>query len=209
MTSRGARAIRGAAIAVFATLVASLAHSVGGGTPPGVLAIALSLAFSVPLAMALSGERMSLVRASAAALFAQAALHLLYALGTPSPGPAASVAGHASHGTTAPIRIDAIGLAAVIDHGHAVTMPVAHVAAAALTVAMLAVVGNAAAAVAVAFGTAVRGLRLLAGAIGASPVATAVRHVVPAARRHGPPDLALVLLSSLRHRGPPASSLAA
>lgn len=207
MRSRRARALRGAAIAAFATLVASLAHTVGGGAPPGVLAIALALAFSAPLAMVLSGERMSLVRASAAALAAQGALHLLYALGTPSPGHAASVATHAAHGTTAPIRFDAVGLA--VDHGHAVTMPVAHLVAAALTVAMLAALGHAAAAVALAFGTAVRGLRLLAAVLAGSPVATAVRHVVPAARRHGPPHLALVLLSSLRHRGPPASSLAA
>jgi hypothetical protein len=209
VSPRGARAIRGVAIAAFATIVASLAHTVGGGTPPGVLALALSLAFSAPLAMALSGERMSLVRTSASALAAQAALHLLYALGAPSAGPAASVAGHASHGAAAPIRFDAAGLALVVDHGHAVTMPVAHVVAAALTVAMLAALGRAAEAVAVAFGTAVRGLRLLAAVVGAQPVATAVRYVIPAARRFGPPDLGLVLLSSLRHRGPPASSIAA
>lgn len=207
--SRGSRALRGAAIAAFATLVASLAHTVGGGTPPGLLAIVLSLAFSAPLAMALSGDRMSTVRASVAALAAQAALHLLYALGTPSAGAAASVATHAAHGTTASVRFDPVGLAVVVDHGHAVAMPVAHLVAAALTVAMIAALGHAVAAVAVAFGTAVRGLRLLASVLGSSPVATAIRHVVPVARRRGPPQLALVLLSSLRHRGPPASSLAA
>ncbi|HEX6955896.1 MAG TPA: hypothetical protein VF156_13555 [Agromyces sp.] len=207
--SRGSRAVRGAAIAAFATLVASLAHTVGGGAPPGALALVLSLAFSAPLAMALTGERMSLARASVAALAAQAALHLLYALGTPSAGSVASVAPHAAHGTAAPIRFDAVGLAVVVDHGHAVAMPVAHVVAAALTVAVLAALGHAAAAVALAFGTAVRGLRLLAAVLGDAPVATAVRHVVASARRHGPPHLALVLLSSLRHRGPPASSLAA
>lgn len=204
--SRGSRVVRGAATAAFATLVASLAHTVGGGAPPGVLALVLSLAFSAPLAMALSGERMSLARAAVAALAAQAALHLLYALGTPSAGAAASVATHAAHGTGAPVRFDAVGLAVVVDHGHAVAMPVAHVVAAALTVAMLAALGQAAAAVALAFGTAVRGLRLLATVLGGAPVATALRHVIASARRHGPPELALVLLSSLRHRGPPASS---
>jgi hypothetical protein len=207
--SRGARAARGAAIAAFATLVASLAHTLGGGTPPGVLALALSLAFSAPLAMALSGERMSLARASVAALAAQAALHLLYALGTPSAGPAASVATHAGHGTAVPIRIDAAGLSVVVDHGHAVVMPVAHVAAAALTVAMLAALGRAASAVAVAFGTAVRGVRLLAAALAGPVVAPTLRHVVPSDRAHGAPTLGLVLLSSLRHRGPPSPVVAA
>lgn len=189
--------------------MASLAHTVGGGTPPGVLALILSLAFSAPLAMALSGERMSLARASVAALAAQAALHLLYALGTPSAGPAASVATHAGHGTAVPIRIDAVGLSVVVDHGHAVVMPVAHVAAAALTVAMLAALGRASAAVAVAFGTAVRGVRLLAAALAGPLVAPTLRHVVPSVREHGVPALGLVLLSSLRHRGPPSPVVAA
>lgn len=201
--------MRGAAIAAFATLMASLAHTVGGGTPPGVLALILSLAFSAPLAMALSGERMSLARASLAALAAQAALHLLYALGTPSSGPAASAASHAAHGAAVPIRFDAAGLAVVVDHGHAVVMPVAHVVAAALTVAMLAALGRAAAAVAVAFGTAVRGVRLLAAVLGGPLVAPALRHVVPSVRAHGAPGLGLVILSSLRHRGPPLSIAAA
>lgn len=207
--SRGARAARGAAIAAFAVLVASLAHTVGGGTPPGVLALVLSLAFSAPLAMALSRERMSLTRASIAALAAQAALHLLYALGTPSAGPAASVSAHAAHGPGIPVRIDAVGLAVVVDHGHALTMPVAHVVAAALTVAMLAALGRAAAAVSVAFGTAVRGVRLLAAVLARPVVAPALRHVVPSDRARESPALGLVLLSSLRHRGPPSSIAAA
>lgn len=207
--SRGARAARGAAIAAFATLVASLAHTVGGGTPPGALALILSLAFSAPLAMAISGERMSLARASVAALAAQAALHLLYALGTPSAGSAANVSAHAAHGSGNPVRIDVVGLAVVVDHGHAVTMPVAHVVAAALTVAMLAALGRAADAVSVAFGTAVRGVRLLAAVLAGPIVAPALRHVVPSDRAREAPALGLVLLSTLRHRGPPPSIVAA
>lgn len=207
MSPRGARAIRGAAIAAFAMLVASLAHTIGGGTPPGVLALALAMAFSAPLAMVIAGERMSLPRAAVAALVAQAALHLLYSIGTPARG-AASVVAHA-HGSGVPLRIDAGGLAVVVDHGHALGMPLAHVAAAAATVVALALLGRAARAVSVAFGTAVRGIRLLVSVLAGAPVATNVRHVVPAARRQGPPALALVLLSSLRHRGPPASWLAA
>jgi hypothetical protein len=201
--------VRGAAIAAFATLVASVAHTVGGGTPPGVLALVLSLAFSAPLAMALSGERLSLARASVAALAAQAALHLLYALGTPSAGAAASATGHAGHGTPTPVRLDAAGLAVVIESGHSVMMPIAHLAAAALTVGMLAALDRAAAAVALAFGTAVRGVRLLAAVLAGTPVPPELRHVVPSDRARAVPALGLVLLSSLRHRGPPVSSVAA
>lgn len=208
MSSRGARAVRGAAIAAFATLVASLAHTVGGGTPPGLLALGLSLAFSAPLAMVLAGERMPLLRASAAALASQAALHLLYSLGSAGAGPAASVASHAMHGG-APVRFDAGAIVVAVDHGHAAAMPISHLAAAALTVAMLAALDRALASVAVAFGAAVRGLRLLAAVLAGPPVATSRAHVVPAVRRDAAPAIGLVLLSSLRHRGPPASSSAA
>ncbi|MEI5583838.1 MULTISPECIES: hypothetical protein [unclassified Agromyces] len=209
MSPRGARAARGAAVAAFATLAASVAHTVGGGTPPGVIAIALALAFSTPLAMVLSGERMPVLRASVGAIVAQAALHLFYALGTAGGGTAASVGGHAAHGAPSlATRADASPSILFLDHGHAVAMPVAHVAAAALTVIALALLGRAARAVATAFDTAVRGLRLLAEVVAGLPVAASVRHRIPAVRGSAP-ALALVLLSSQRHRGPPASSVAA
>jgi hypothetical protein len=79
---RGARTARGSAIAVFATLTASLAHTFGGGTPPGLLTTALALAFSVPFAIATVGRRAGLARAGVAALGTQLALHALYSLGT-------------------------------------------------------------------------------------------------------------------------------
>ena len=69
--SRGARAARGAAVAVFATFVASLAHTIGGGALPGPVAVLVALAFSTPLAVLLAGARMRLLRTSAAALIAQ------------------------------------------------------------------------------------------------------------------------------------------
>lgn len=81
---RAARVARGSAIAGFATLTASLAHTLGGGAPPGLLAIALALAFSVPFAIATVGSRGGITRAGIAALGAQLALHALYSLGTTS-----------------------------------------------------------------------------------------------------------------------------
>ena len=203
--SRGSRAVRGAAIAASATLVASLAHTVGGGAPPGLLALALSLAFSVPLAMVVTGERMSLPRASAAALAAQAALHLLYALGAGGAGAAPSVASHAAHAATEPIGFAVVAL----DHGHAVAMPIAHVVAAALTVAMLAMHERAVAAVALASGTLVRGVRLLAAVLRGLPVPALPDLVHPVPRREAPPNPGILILPSLRHRGPPWASSAA
>lgn len=138
MRSRGERAIRGAAIAVFATFVASLAHTVGGGAVPGSVAVLVALAFSAPLAMLLAGARARLLRTSISALIAQAALHLCYALGGAPTigGPAAGGGAHAGHG--APVTLDAVLTIPAVDHGHAL-MPIAHVLAAALTVAAVAV----------------------------------------------------------------------
>lgn len=138
MRSRGERTIRGAAVAVFATFVASLAHTVGGGAVPGPVAVLVALAFSAPLAMLLAGARARLLRTSISALIAQAALHLCYALGGAPTigGPAAGAGVHAGHG--APVTLDAVLNTPAVDHGHAL-MPIAHVLAAALTVAALAV----------------------------------------------------------------------
>jgi hypothetical protein len=137
VTSRGERASRGAAIAVFATFVASLAHTVGGGAVPGPVAVLVALAFSAPLAMLLAGARARLLRTSISALIAQAALHLCYALGGASTigGPAADAGAHSGHG--APVNLDAVLTTTTVDHGHAL-MPIAHVLAAAITVTALA-----------------------------------------------------------------------
>lgn len=205
MTSRGARAARGAAIAAFAVLAASLAHTVGGGTPPGPIALALALAFSIPVAMVVVGGRMPLIRASVAALVAQAALHLLYSVGAAgTAGRAASVDPHALHASGA-IPLDAF---VAVDHGHA-AMPLAHVAAAALTVAFLAVLGRALAVVVAVAGALARGIRLLVAAITGAPAPAGHDLRPPVERRAGPPRLGILLLSMLRHRGPPATVAAA
>jgi hypothetical protein len=204
VTSRGARAARGAAIAAFAVFAASLAHTVGGGTPPGPVALVLALAFSVPIAMLVIGGRMPLLRASAAALVAQAALHLLYSLGTPAAGSAASLDPHALHGGgTIPLDV-VVG----VDHGHA-AMPVAHVVAAALTVAFLVVLARSTAVLAAIGGALARGIRLLVTVLEGAPAADRSDVRRPVSRRAGPPDLGILLLSSLRHRGPPAAVAAA
>ncbi len=122
------------AIAALATFVASLAHTVGGGTPPGPVAIALAIAFSTPLAMLLTGGRARLLRTSVAALISQSALHLCYAI-VGGASVAVPASGHAAHLGGA--QSGTVLTAPVIDHGHAL-MPLAHVVAAAIVVIALA-----------------------------------------------------------------------
>ena len=80
MTSRWARVAQGAAIASFATFVAALSHTVGGGTPPGLLAVVLSMAFSTLLCLTVAGGRLTLARTVIAVAATQFALHALYSV---------------------------------------------------------------------------------------------------------------------------------
>ena len=105
-------------MAVFATFVAALAHTLGGGAPPGPVALAVALAFSAPLAMVLTGPRARMLRTAASALGAQALLHLTYAIGSP-----AVPSGRAGHPAAHPV--------ASVDHGDAwmpIEIPVATLA---------------------------------------------------------------------------------
>lgn len=128
---RGARVARGSAIAAFATFTASLAHTFGGGMPPGLLAIALALAFSVPFAIAIVGRRGGLVRGAAAAIGAQLALHALYSLGTPGTTMLTDASGRAlvPH---AHVHPGAAGLPVAGDAGGAFALPGAETAAGAV-----------------------------------------------------------------------------
>lgn len=194
--SRGARARRGTAVAVFATFVASLAHTLGGGSPPGPLALMVALAFSVPLAMALTSVRTRLVRTAVSAIVAQAALHLTYALGGAAPLESATRVGHQHAG----VQLPATPVVAV-DHGNA-WMPVAHLVAAVVTLAAL-VLGDR---VLDAFGRAVRVLVRRLTAIPAPVAAPSVRILVDAARL---PLTAVLRASGLGSRGPPVEAAAA
>lgn len=140
MTSRGLRASRGAAIAAFAAFVAALAHTIGGGAAPGPIALLVAVGFATPLAVLVTGSGARLLRTTAAAVIAQASLHLCYAIGGAAPvatGPAADGGRHAGHGASA--HLDAMAGAAVVEHGHTL-MPVTHLIAAIVTVAALALV---------------------------------------------------------------------
>lgn len=182
-------------MAVFATFVASLAHTLGGGAPPGPLAWAVALAFSVPLAMAVTGTRARLMRTAVAALVAQLALHLTYAMGNPAPLRSVTHAGHEHAGVSLPATPVAL------DHGNA-WMPVAHLVAAAVTVAAL-VLGDR---VLDAFGGAVRVLVRRLTVIPTPVVAPSLRVPVEATHQS---IVAALLTSGLGSRGPPVEAAAA
>ncbi len=173
-------------MAVFATFVASLAHTIGGGAPPGPVALAVALAFSAPLAMALSGARARMLRTAVSALIAQGVLHLTYAIGEPATRSMRS--GHATAHLSVP--------GASVDHGN-VWMPLAHLGAAALTLGAL-VAGDR---IVEAVGRALRVFVRRLTSIPAPVVAPAFSLPVDAPRPHFAGRL---LVSGLWSRGPPS-----
>ena len=196
--TRGARAARGTAVAVFATFVASLAHTLGGGAPPGPLALMVALAFSVPLAMALTGARARLVRTAVSAVVAQAALHLTYAIGGAAPASVDASTAHAGHSHGA-MQL-ATTSATSVDHGNA-WMPVAHLVAAALTLGAL-VLGDR---VVVAVG---RAVRVFVRRLTSIPRVDAPSFRIPTSFAEASPFVSRVAVA-LGSRGPPVEAAAA
>ena len=196
------RAARGTAIAVFATFVASLAHTLGGGTPPGPVSLLVALAFSAPLAMLLTGAHARLVRTAAAALVAQGALHLTYAMGGAAPMAAGAGSTHVGHGghTDPTAQLAALPSSASLDNGHE-WMPFAHLIAAAITVAALALGDR----VFDALGRLVRVFVRRLTTIPAPIVASTIRIPPDAPRRR---LVGALLHAALGSRGPPVVSAA-
>ena len=187
---------------MFATFVASLAHTFGGGTAPAPLALLVALAFSAPLAMLLADARARPVRTAVSALIAQAALHLCYAMGSTSPTAAAGAgssahAGHVHHGSA----LAALPVSATVDHGH-VWMPVAHLVAAAATVAALVLADRALDAIAAVVVGFVRRLTTIDGPLEVPSLRVPAQ--APRARLVG-----ALLHAALGSRGPPVVPVAA
>ena len=199
---------------MFATFVAALSHTLAGGDPPGWLAVTISLAFSGPLCIALAGRKYSLWRVTASVVAAQAVLHLLFSIGMSSTGSPASPrpTGAASHheavDPSTALSTSADGLLAAHPAIHfSAWMILAHFVAAAVTI--------------MAIRHGVRAIQLTGRVI--SLQLRALTHVaetplLPASgervRRMPVPILTLprelaLLLSSLRHRGPPLTTFAA
>ncbi|MDJ0350004.1 hypothetical protein [Cryobacterium sp. PH29-G1] len=208
MTTRWARFARGWIVAVFSTFVAALSHTLGGAAAPGWLAVVVSLAFAGMVCVALSGRTLSLWRGTVSVLISQFIFHGLFSLGAPGGALGAdAIAASGTHQHAAlPGLIDPTVLASSTHALHAGTsMWLAHLGAATVTV------------LALRFGERAFWGLVDSVHLGIRTLLRSTQLVVPVASPHRighdapvltPRNLVLVL-SPMRHRGPPAVGLAA
>jgi hypothetical protein len=202
MSTRWARLTRGFIAAAFSIFVAACSHAVAGGTTPSLVGLALCLAFSTVLCTLLAGKTLSAFRLSASIAVSQFAFHGAFSLlsdATATTG-LGSMHHHPSGGVLAPV-----GSLAPAVHEAMTTdarMWLGHAVAAILTI------------VAFRYGEAafwglldlthlcIRGLVMSAQQF--RPTLRPYPSVVAALRARLPRPVELVL-SALRHRGPPAA----
>jgi hypothetical protein len=203
MTTRWARFARGWIVAAFSTFVAALSHTVGGGAVPGLLAVVVSLAFAGIVSIALSGRTLSTWRLTVAVLISQLIFHGLFSFGSAGGSlvTSGSATSHAHNaGSLAVLAPSTAQAGSMSGSDHGLMMTVAHILAAVVTV------------VALRFGErAFWGLLTTATVMLASLVRVLVLTPIPripraiaASTSALPPRELLVLLSPMRHRGPPA-----
>jgi hypothetical protein len=184
MDSRWARVARGWSAAAFATFVAAFSHGVAGGVAPSAFGILVSLVISGMICTVFTARHLSLWRLAVSLGLSQVLFHVLF-------GTLASPTAPAHDMTT--MTMDAAA------HPHAdPTMWLAHAAAALVTVLAFRHAESAFWGVA---GTARLLLSRLLAVVVPVP-ATAPRGVE--ADREVEPRIPSLLLSAMRHRGPPA-----
>ncbi|MBF4635756.1 hypothetical protein ITJ38_15185 [Agreia pratensis] len=200
MNSRWARVARGFLVAALSVFVAMFSHAVAGGSAPGAVGFGLALTFATLVSIAMAGRRVKLVRMAASVVVSQFAFHLLFSVGA-STSSQFHQAGH--HGVVSVTT----GAASSVPMGHSdASMWASHAVAAVLTIAFL---WRGERAVWRVLATASRRLFVvLIGAFVVVPVRTtqAALAAVPASVRALRDDLGVVL-SALRHRGPPTAAL--
>jgi hypothetical protein len=143
MGSRGARVVRGLLASAVAIFVAALFHVAGGGAAPGVVPLVLSLAFASLASVALTARRLSLWRLTGAVSISQLLFHLLFGLGSGTATFSSSTGG--TPGASAGLvhvhpGMQLVMTSGTMPAGHVGTAPsmwVAHIVAAAITVAAL------------------------------------------------------------------------
>ena len=190
--SRPARVLRGALAAVVAVQTAALFHVAGGGAPPAPVAIALTLAFAVPLCVALAGRRLARIRVALSVVASQALLHALFTLGAGTPASGAAHAGAAHAGHVGHVALPVLDAAVP-------PMLQAHALAAVVTTAALLTGAHALDAAERCLRLAIR--RILDAVVLPAP---AIAGPVAASSRSLLLDR-LAAFGALRHRGPPAA----
>ncbi len=204
---------RGTVAALVSVFVAAFSHSLAGGRLPGVAGLALCLAFSVLVCVALAGRRLPRTRLAASVAASQAMYHWLFgALGSGALGSGTAGSGAASSGAGVTTGMHghphdaALGTVALAPQPHGEgDMLAAHLAAALVTFLVL-VFGERTIAATVRFARA-----LVVSLLPAAPDAPAVRapaRLFPTRLRIARPGGRRVDHSGLRHRGPPAASFA-
>lgn len=193
MTPRHVRALRGAAAAWIATVLAATAHTLAGGGAPAPSMVAAVGILASPFAVALIGRRLRAWRLVATVVASQALFHVAFAV-TAGADPAAASGIHGHH--LAPVGGGAAGGVLLPD----APMFAGHVLAAILT-ALALYVGER---MLRALG---RGIRsLLARVRALAPLPSVPRSLAAPARIAARP--ARVVLSGLSRRGPPAVAAA-
>jgi hypothetical protein len=189
MHSRGARLARGVVAAAFATFVAALSHTAAGGLAPSAFGVAASFVLASAASVLLAGRSLSLGRLAASVAISQLLFHGIFsAVGSPT------AVAH-EHGAAMAV-VDATALP---EHGQ---MVLAHLAAGVATLVALRFGERA------FWGLADTALLLFARLL---PVAVPARPALPRltpAPRVAAPRIHL-LLSTMRHRGPPMRMAAA
>jgi hypothetical protein len=112
VSTRGARTLRGAAFACIATLVAAVAHTLGGGGAPSPLFCAVVAALALPFAVAFAGRTDAAWRTWAAVGVSQLLFHLAFAI-TGDVGAASAAPEHAHMHAVVPLTSGAVAVAPV------------------------------------------------------------------------------------------------
>lgn len=199
--TRWGRVARGTIAAGTSVFFAAFAHSLAGGSLPGVAGLALCLIFSIIVCIAFTGRRMPRTRLAASILASQAMYHWLFgSLGTLD-AIASPTTGSLGHVHNAPITFSPVG-PHIHDHGD---MLWAHVAAAAVTFTVLAFGERIITAAILAARTFVLSLLPI---FTAAPLASARSRLLAHGTHHTAPLQHRADHSGLRHRGPPMAVVA-
>ena len=139
LEQRHLKALRGATTAILATFVALMSHIAGGATVPGPLGIVIPLVLALPICIAISGQKLSLLTLSASVIVSQVFFHALFIFG--SAGWAVHT-GHAHHANPASAAVSQMPPLEGSAHTHLLleaspAMMVAHALAAVITIAAL------------------------------------------------------------------------
>ena len=197
MSTRVARAARGWSVAVFATVTAAVSHGLAGGTFPGAFGIVASVVLAGAASSLLTARKQSPLRLAIAVGLTQVMYHAVFSgMGDPTAPVAAQGLGH-EHGVVSLPEIMNV-------HGHSGSMWVAHIIAGVLTLIVLMNAESALWGFTSTIALALSRLLSLGRPLAPQTAPAAVVAASPARVSR-----LLVVLSSMRYRGPPLAPQAA